>query len=418
VRWGLEREAEGLALAIAEFTDIRSLASQVTSEDRGIVSAPLRAPLERVVAFGQAKRIDIAAIDGTHVRPILGAGERHGELPAIGEQALGRLLQGEVVVHHLPATDRLVAHAPVRDAAGTPGVVSVETSLAPVAAHRTAVLRRTATILLALLVVGGLVSLLISTVITGEIGRLTRTARAFAAGDYDAALAPGAIEEVAVVSATFGIMGSVLKDATLRSTREMRQFDRFNTEATLAEFHADRFSAPVVAEHAGVRLAIDRLGPPLHGDFWFADGDERRGHACLGRLDGTASFDVVLAASAANALLRERCARSENAADVLRETLDLFPVHCCLLLEWHADTRGAVTVHRLGQDGTVARETLRLDPTRTAALTTLEAGADRQAVRYADAHAFDTPRSLVDELRQLSGASAHGGVLALQVTSS
>ena len=418
VRWGVASQAEGLALTIAEFTDLTPLVSAVTNEDRTVAQETLTAPLARVLAFGQARRIDVATIEGTHVRPVVTAGEGQGGLPPFGEQAIGRLLQGEVVVQDVPGAGALVAHAPVRDAAGTlQGVVSVETSLAPVTRHRAAVLRRTATMLLALFVVGSLVSLLISSVIASEIGGLTRTARAFAGGDFDAALVPGAIEEVAVVGATFGIMGSVLEDTTRRSTQEMRQFDRFNTDATLAECHAEHFSAPVLAEYAGVRIAIDRLGPPLHGDFWFADGNERRGHACLGRLDGAASLDLVLAASAVNALLQERTAAGDDGPEALTAAAALFPVHCCLLLEWHAGAPGLVTIHRVGQAGAVTRDTFRLGPTRAAALTTLDADADRRAKRYAGAHAFATPRSLVEELRQLSGASGEGAVLALQVTS-
>jgi HAMP domain-containing protein len=417
VRWGLESEAEGLALTIAEFTDAASLAAVASGDNAS--AARLREPLARVLAFGQARRIDISAISGSHVRPLLGAGEDHGVRPAFDAEALGRLLQGQVVVTDVAGSHALVAHAPVRDAAGTPaGVVSVMTTLSPVAAHRTMVLRRTASILLALFVMGGLVSLLISVVITSEIGRLARTASAFAAGDYDAALAPGVIEEVAVVGATFGIMGSVLQDTTRRATREMLQFDRFDTEGTLAEFHAARFSAPVVAEHAGLRIAIDRIGPALHGDFWFARGEAGRAHACLGRLDGPPSFDVVLTASAVTALLQDCFARSEDAAQTLLEAARLFPLHCCVWLEWTLESRGQVTVHRLGQDGAVARETLRLDLTRPTALTTLEPNADRQALRYADAYASDTPHGVVDELRRLFGARTQGSVLALQVISS
>jgi HAMP domain-containing protein len=417
VRWGIESEAEGLALTIAEFTDLPSLASSMPGDGAADDSAKVPKPLERVLAFGQARRIDIAAFQGTRLQPVVGAGEGSAVTPVIDDETRGRLAQGQIVTQDVARAEWLVAHAPVRDAAGAlRGVVSVATSLAPVAAHRTAVLRRTAAILLALLLVGGLVSLVISTLITSEIAHLTQTASAFAAGDYDAALAPGAIEEVAVVGATFGIMGSVLKDATVRSTRQMLQFDRFNTEGTLAKFHAERFSMPVAAEHAGVRVAIDRLGPAVHGDFWFVEGDARRARACLGRVDGPASFDLALAGSAVNTLLQELFAHGKDAAAALGDAASLFPIHCCVLVEWQADAHGELMVHRLGQDGTIANQILRLHPGRTAALTTLEQSADRQALRYAHAHEFDTPRRLVNELRRLFGAGTQGGVLALQVT--
>jgi hypothetical protein len=172
-----------------------------------------------------------------------------------------------------------------------------------------------------------------------------------------------------------------------------------------------------VAEHAGVRVAIDRLGPALHGDFWFVEGDERRARACLGRVDGPASFDLALAGSAVNTLLQELFARGKDAAAALAEAASLFPIHCCVLVEWQSGERGALSVHRLRQDGTVVNQVLRLHPSRTAALTTLEHSADRKAVRYANAHEFDTPRRSVDELRRLFGAGTQGGVLALQVTS-
>jgi HAMP domain-containing protein len=296
-------------------------------------------------------------------------------------------------------------------------VAAVETSAAPLAEHRAAIVRRTTIVVLALLVVGCLVSLGISKLIAGEIGRLTRAAKAFAAGDYDARLAPGPVEEVAVVGSTFGIMGSVLKDATLRSTREMLQFERFNTEANLSEQYADRFAAPVAITHAGLSLAIDRLGPAMHGDFWFVRTEGPRSQACLGRVDRAASFDAVLAASAAGTLLQDALARGQSAPDALAQAADLFPLHCCVLLEW--GTAGAPpTLHRLRSGEPLTRSPLDPRPGRTVALTTLDAESDRKAARYADAYAFDTPRSCVEELRRFFGDGTPGGVLALQVTSS
>jgi HAMP domain-containing protein len=292
------------------------------------------------------------------------------------------------------------------------GVASVETSLAPAIAHRAAVLRRTAMMVLALTVVGGLVSMLISTVITRDIGRLTRTAEAFAGGTYDARLAGGAIEEVAVVGATLGIMGSVLEDTRLRATREMLQFDRVNPDQALAAAYAERFARPVVGAFDGVRLAIDRLGAPTHGDFWLVS---RRGgtRACLGRVEAETSFDAVLAASAAAALIEEGLGRGEAVEAVLAATTAIVPLHCAIVLEWTGSTR-PLAVHRLQAGEAPTREELTPGPGETVAVTTLDRESDRRTARYAGAHAFDSPERCLEELHRFFGGGTDGGVLVLQ----
>jgi HAMP domain-containing protein len=410
VRWGLENEAQGLALTIAEFTDAAALQAS------GAEAKALRAPLDRVLGFGRALRITLSRVDGETISRLVDLGATAGAPPGIDPRDLKRLALDEVVVREA-AGDRLVAHAPIRDGSGAMrAVASVETSLQPAAAHRAAVLRRTGMMVLVLTVVGGLVSMLISAMITRDIGRLTRTAEAFAGGDYDARLSRGLIEEVSVVGSTLGIMGSVLKDAMRRATREMLQFDRVSTDAALAASYADRFAQPLASELGGMRIAIDRLGGPAHGDFWFVRQDGRLYRACLGRVEGAASFDAVLSGSAAAALMEEAFARGEDAPAAVATASTIIPLHCCVVVEWQQGSQPAIEVHR-AQASTLTRAGLRLTAAETVALTTLDQESDRRVTHYAAAHAFDTPVRCLEELHRFFGGSTDGGVLVLQVRS-
>ena len=416
VRWGLESQAQGLALSIAEFTDAAAVAA--VTDTNGEADAPaLRAPLERLLKLGQAHRVEMFDLASGAVRRVIDVGARVGTPTPVDERLLLQAARGELVTRDVEDAGVLKAYAPIRDEQGVMrALVAVETSTAPLVEHQASVVRRASMALLALFVVGCLVSLGLTKLITGEIERLTRAARAFASGHYDVRLAPGPIEEVAVVGTTFGIMGSVLEDATLRSTREMLQFERFNTEASLSAHYAARFSAPAAGDSAGVRFAIDRLGPAVHGDFWFHHSEQGRHWACLGRVSLPASFDAVLTASAAGALLHEGVARGADMPALLAEAGALFPIHCCLVLQW-GDGDNRIAVYRLSDGAPVSQDWLEPQPGRTIAFTTLDEASDRKAARYANAYAFETPRSCVEELRRLFGDGTPGGVLVLQVTS-
>jgi HAMP domain-containing protein len=408
VRWGLDSEAQGLALTIAEFTDGAALSDQ---------SSALRAPLDRILQFSQARRIDVFEVAAGQTRPVLTVGtpgEPSSAPPS--PDTLRRVLDGESVSQ--PATDagdRLVAYSPIRDGdRHVRGIAAVRTSLEPLHAHRDAISVRTATISAGLLAVGCLVSLVISRIISKEIGQLTRTARAFASGDYEARIEPGTIDEVAVVGSTFGIMGSVLHDATERATREMLQLERFNTESDLVECYAARFAAPINEERGGVSLAIDRLGEPTNGDFWFS-GTRGVDHvACLGRIVSTGSLDDLTAAASLGASMEQDFAGGAAVRDVLSSAADLFHIHCCMLLCWSAGAT-EVLVHRLDSAGRVEQRVLDVGTAATAVLTTLEPEPDRRATRYSATYSFESPIQCVNELQRFLGSSAIGGVLALQL---
>jgi hypothetical protein len=164
-----------------------------------------------------------------------------------------------------------------------------------------------------------------------------------------------------------------------------------------------------------VRLAIDRLGSALEGDFWCTDSIDGRHYACLGRADQPASFDAVLAASATRTLLRDGLTQGTAVPELLSRTAAVLPIHCCVLLEW-SDVDARIAVHRL-RGGCITHEWVQPVSPRTIALTTLAEPFDRQAATYADAYAFDTPGRCVDELRRFFGGGTPGGVLVLQVTS-
>jgi HAMP domain-containing protein len=264
---------------------------------------------------------------------------------------------------------------------------------------------------LVLLAIGCAVSLGLSRLVSREIGRLTRAAHAFAAGEYDARVEPGPIEEVAVVGATFGIMGSVLRDTTARSAREMAQAERFNSESAIAEAFSDRFAPPVQDERGGVAVAIGRVGPPLHGHFGFACSTGDGHYACLGRVEAPRSFDAALAASSAAAVLTDGLASGARPEACLARAADLFPLRACVLVYWK-DSGGRVIgwAHRAGG----APVPLEMDISRARAFTTLDEQDDRRAVRFVERYACAAPARAVEEVRQLAGPGAAGGVLVIQ----
>jgi hypothetical protein len=210
-------------------------------------------------------------------------------------------------------------------------------------------------------------------------------------------------------------MGSVLKDATRRSSREMLQLERAHTDIDLSESFASRFAEPLGEVHAGVSVAIDRLGRSTHGDFWFlharADGDH---FACLGRIEAPPSFESTVQASAAATLLERALAGGSSPADTLVDGASLFAIHCCTLLHWRAGEQTRPAVYRLTPSGNVEQDRLDMGTNHTTVLTTLDEELDRRAARYARSHAFESPMQCVKELQRFLGDGSAGGVLAVQ----
>ena len=416
VKWGLDSEAQGVALAVAEFTRAATLTEAGAGETAKDREARLRPPIDRVLKFGHARRVELFVMEAGQPRRVLDLGERAGAPPSIDADTLNRVLGGTVPVREAPgAADRLAAYAPIRAGTEVKGIVVAESSLAPLFAHRQQILSGAAMIAVALLVIGCVVSLIISRIISGEIGRLTRTAQAFVAGVYDARLERGAIEEVAVVGSTFGIMGSVLKDATLRSTREMVQLERFSTEADLGVSFAERFGQPVAEQRGGLAVAIDRIGPPMHGDFWFLRlfGDDHV--ACLGRVDGPPSFKSMVAASATATLIEEMLAGGATPERSLEQAAELGPLQRGVLARWRTGAASQVTVWQVRSGRPIERSSVEPGRGRTRAFTTLDEEFDKKATRFADAYTFASARQAVEELQRFAGAGVSGGVLAIQI---
>ena len=101
VRWGLDSEAQGVALTIAEFTRASTLAALPgeTPKDR---EARLRPPIDRVLKFGHARRVELFVMEAGQPRRILDIGERAGTPPSIDADTLDRVIDGAVPVDHAP----------------------------------------------------------------------------------------------------------------------------------------------------------------------------------------------------------------------------------------------------------------------------------------------------------------------------
>jgi HAMP domain-containing protein len=405
VRWGLESEALGLAQTIAGFTDPSVLPAG---------GPAVQSRIDRIVKFGQARRIEVADLTAGRPRLVAEAGEAARGPASLDAHTLERVIAGQSITRPAPgAADRLLAASPIRGRDDrVSGVVTVEIDITALATHRALVASQTAIISIVLLAVGGLVSLVLSRIISRELARLTRTAEAFAAGHYEAGFTPGVIDEVNVVGSTFGIMGSVLRDATDRSTREMLQLERFNTDRDLTECYADRFAAPISSTHGGFDVAADRLGAAAHGDFWFVTAAGHESFACLGCVDGPSSLETLTVASAAGVVIQEALSGGVTPADAMQRAAAIFPVHCAMVAAWRTGDR-RVSIHRLDSAGALHHTSTDIARGQTAVMTTLDDGSNRKAVRYAAGFAFESPVVCVRELQRFLGG-APGGVLALQ----
>jgi hypothetical protein len=250
-----------------------------------------------------------------------------------------------------------------------------------------------------------------SFLITREIRGLSKTAAAFASGNYDAFLRPGAIREINITGSTFQTLGSVLKAVQDKSKRELEQAEQSQSDKDLALTYSDISFNLVENEIAGVEIAGRRLDQRNVGDFWGAAAREGGGVAVLGRVAEGKDLNLATsAAAAATFLLQSSCSRT--LLESLQEAMLLFPLDICTVIEWTSDA-AQWQCHQVDHYQLVDPPHLAACSDEFLVATTLPPATESGVRKLLRIFPLRTSKAIVDELCRCLRESEMGSILAL-----
>lgn len=422
LRWGLEEEANSLAVALAEFVGAdRATALLAVSGDEVPALTELEAPLLRVLRWKQARRVALYSADGT--RSAFSAmlsepaeGEEGDPTLAVSRQADGwparpfetyaglgaemdadRFFVGPIE----PASaggEVMRGWAPILDGQGKRvGLLAVEIDASPFSAGMRRVTLRIVLVTLVLLVIGVGVAIALSRRAAGEIRALSRAASDVEAGNLDRELGSGRIQEVADLTNTFGTMREVLKDVLAKTRRALVEGDRIRTSVDLSREFVRSFEPQLDLPAAGCVVAARHLGSRPSGSFYGAIERHKTLLAFVGMVREGEGLEAVLAASTARSLARDLLGRL-SVPEALAELVRLAPVRSveCLEVREGTSTAKRWVVARHGE-APVANE-IPLAAGAPAVCHTLGTAAQEAIAQYATLFGQLPPRELLDDV--------------------
>jgi len=324
--WGQEQEASGYAISIAEFAQDRAIDAHLDIDDP-VKDPGLARSLDHILADNRLKAV--YAIN-PRTRTLLWsypAGSVTALPSDIPTDLAGALLGDGVWTSDVertgPKTATMEACSSIvgKDGKliGAIGVVDDATGYVRASQQTFTSVAIAASIII---VVGLIITLLVSWLISREVRDLSRTAALISSGNLDVQASPGHIQEIGDLGNTFNTMSDVLKDVLSRTKRSLIEGEQFRTHAELAASYAGMFRPPISEDVGGMRVAVTAAGQDF-GLFWTAF--ETAGTICiaLGHLRGDDDVDTVITASAATRYLKHRLTREEAGATI-GEIVDLF----------------------------------------------------------------------------------------------
>jgi HAMP domain-containing protein len=202
------------------------------------------------------------------------------------------------------------------------GTIGVVTDAAPYLRESQQTLTGVATAAIGVIVVGILITVLVSGLISRELRNLSHTAALISGGNLDVQARAGRIQEIGDLGNTFNTMSDVLKDVLSRTKRSLIEGEQFRTHAELAMSYAEMFRPPIAADFGEFRCATRSAGQDF-GLFWTAFETPEGFCMALGHVKDDDDVSTAIAGSAAVRYLKHRLTKSE-ARQALTELSELF----------------------------------------------------------------------------------------------
>lgn len=324
--WGQEQQASSYAIAIAEFASERETNLHPSvyspSTDDG-----LRRALDRILSSHRVKAVFQLSPNCKTIAWSYPAGAVK-TVPFATPGNLATLMSHDGVWTSdvLPTKPRgavVQAYSSMQTPTGTPlGAIGVITDASSYLRETRQTQTGVALAAIGVLIVGLLVSIFVSSLISREVRSLSETAALIAGGNLDVQAPGGRIQEIEDLGGTFNTMSDVLKDVLSRTKRSLVEGEQLRTPAEMAESYIEMFRPPIAATMHGVRICSRAIGEGS-GMFWTAVETASGSCAALGRLTAEDEVATAIAASAAARYLTRRLI-DDDPKQALTEAMQLF----------------------------------------------------------------------------------------------
>lgn len=373
IHWGIREESTSLAITTAELLSSTPIQDAFAGNEAALTEA--RAPLERILEFGQALRITVFSPDGT--RPLLDVSasraeglEEEGPVvslppdPAFSEAMEADSVYAGDVVSSEDGEAYIVSYAPVRNSSGEiAAILAVASDAGRLETLTERVLFRFGSMSIAMTLVGVLAALFLTWRVSRPINELGRMARLAAEGDYDQRITVAGVQEVGDLANTLDTMTSILSDVLSRGRQLLVNGDPFRTSQGLTRaFRSLRGSPTHDRAPKSMHMCAPSVGVGHPGDFWGnAEGDEW-GCAWVGRVEAEAPLDAALTASTLERIF-DHLFQTLGPEAAAGRIAALFRPVTLQVAWWPRDRPSDLVVVSLGADGPIFRPSTGAHPT-------------------------------------------------------
>lgn len=415
LEWGLHEEASSIAVVTARFLDgetiSRIMAGNVPNEN---VCNLLR----QITLSGRARRLTVFAaqdlkqlLDVTTSNSVSRA---FRVLPSTATQlavqpfVIGSIEKGK------EGSRYLTTYASIRNSNGDlAGILASETTADILQSRRGELFQSLLVSITSSALLGLLLALVISTLITRKLANITKAVSSVEAGFYDHKATAGIIDELNDLENTFDTMRSVLKEAVSKIWRTIIETEQFRTKEDLVCAFKNKFQSPVHETIYNVEISGTLLGCKTTGSFFEIQKKQNCGYAVVGQVARAECMTQAENASAALAFITQ-ITKNDDIPPTLKTASHLFDFIRCKFVTWEPSSPEVVVWSLDPESGQWHKDGSTLHAEATLTLHTMDTAIDRRIQTYAHEFRLLPQETLMKEVCMIVDEKLDGALLLIR----
>jgi len=307
----------------------------------------------------------------------------------------------------------MAGYAPIYDESDTlSGIFGVEIDAETIGMQKSLIGMKIIIISAGIFLLGTLVALFISGIITRKIRELNEGAKVVAEGDYNRRVDIETIQEVIDLGNTFNTMSSVLEEILSRTKRELIESRQFRTQADLAKTYNETFFEPQEMTFGDIEIAARLISTRPTGDFFGAFQVAGSVYAVLGRVRSEEELDFVTTASAAFSLIRQELSKFEP-EQVFKDACELFDIETLECIYWDEAENKLQWLGHNPNGGSPLQRTMPLQEQKTLVFHTIREPTGEKIDSYVRLFGYLLPVELMEDLMVILDEGSEGSLITI-----
>lgn len=432
--WALHEESTALTISIAAFIDVDSY--QETLQTASAQSQNVRyindleKHLRQILQWKQAKYVLVRSLDGQRLLNHFSIGHPITAHRPLSETAMETLQEQEVWISDIMPLNSETSFVEActllnqGDRAASVGVlcvgVSADVFLAQMAQSQRKVILSSSVIV----IIGVILALTISELITKQIRQLRRAAETVASGDYQQTFKIGGIiQELQDLSNTFNTMSSVMEETLSRAKRSLVENERFRTVQALSKTYQDTINQQINQQLGSLHITGKLFNDgQITSDFLDYCATIDGHYFILGCLTASQThtesqphLDLLVTASATTTLLKQLLV-SYPCEKAIAQAAEMFPMQTlhCMFVPRASPHASAVQYWHYSSTSPMTQRILDLTPghpTIFHTLSPLSDQAEQRITSFAERFSYLSANSIVEDISIICETVMAGGIL-------